>query len=246
MNLFLTLAFLFFIGCTLGWVLEFFFRRIVHKKWINPGFLVGPYLPLYGFGLCTLFLLCSIDLSGIGSAAVRYIVLVCIITAAMTLLEYVAGIIFIKGMKIKLWDYSGQWGNIQGIICPLFTLAWGGIGAIYLFFIHDNILNALGWLAENLAFSFVIGLFFGVFMVDFAYSMHLGTKIRSWAKKNDVVVKYERFKDSVKERAEARKEKINFLFATHSRSGLHDELENYKQSRFADSRIKWKFFRRNK
>lgn len=50
MNNFLILAFLFFIGCTAGWVLELFYRRFAptnkSHKWINPGFLNGPYLPL--------------------------------------------------------------------------------------------------------------------------------------------------------------------------------------------------------
>lgn len=50
MNVFLTLAFLFFIGSIIGWLMELVFRKIISSgKWINPGFLVGPYLPLYGF-----------------------------------------------------------------------------------------------------------------------------------------------------------------------------------------------------
>ena len=48
MNLFLTLAFLFLIGSVLGWGLEVIFRRFFSAhRWVNPGFLVGPYLPLY-------------------------------------------------------------------------------------------------------------------------------------------------------------------------------------------------------
>lgn len=57
MSLFLKYLFLFFIGSTLGWIVELFFRRIAHKKWVNPGFLIGPYLPIYGFGLCFLTLI---------------------------------------------------------------------------------------------------------------------------------------------------------------------------------------------
>ena len=43
MNIFLILAFLFFIGSVSGWVLELFFRRFFsranpERKWINPGF----------------------------------------------------------------------------------------------------------------------------------------------------------------------------------------------------------------
>ena len=61
MSIFLTLAYLFFIGSVFGWVLELFYRNLTqkHSKWINPGFCTGPYLPIYGFGLCLLFLLAS-------------------------------------------------------------------------------------------------------------------------------------------------------------------------------------------
>ena len=61
MSMFLTLAYLFFIGAVLGWCLELVFRKFFSSanpehKWINPGFCVGPYVPLYGFGLCILYL----------------------------------------------------------------------------------------------------------------------------------------------------------------------------------------------
>ena len=60
-KVFSILAFLFMLGSLLGWVLELFFRRFISgnnpdRKWINPGFMVGPYVPLYGTGLCILYL----------------------------------------------------------------------------------------------------------------------------------------------------------------------------------------------
>lgn len=122
MEFFLTLTFLFAVGAFCGWVIELIFRRLNSKKWINPGFLHGPYLPLYGCGLVLLFLIARIPLGGISPVWVRYVVLLAIICAVMTLIEYIAGLIFIKGMGIKLWDYSARPGNIQGIICPLFSL----------------------------------------------------------------------------------------------------------------------------
>lgn len=44
---------------------ELLYRRFLsganpERKWINPGFCVGPYVPLYGSGLCILYLLASI------------------------------------------------------------------------------------------------------------------------------------------------------------------------------------------
>ncbi|MBR4182557.1 MAG: hypothetical protein IKQ56_01920 [Lachnospiraceae bacterium] len=59
---FLTVTFLFMIGSMVGWTLELFFRKFIStknpdRKWINPGFLTGPGLPLYVFGLIGLFVM---------------------------------------------------------------------------------------------------------------------------------------------------------------------------------------------
>ena len=103
--IFFELTTVFAIGAVGGWVLELFFRRFFSmKKWINPGFLNGPYLPMYGFGAALLYGACFIPLP-------RW-ALVLLLTAALTALEYVTGLIFIKGMKIKLWDYSDRFGNV--------------------------------------------------------------------------------------------------------------------------------------
>ena len=124
-KVFSILAFLFMLGSLLGWVLELLFRRFFSaKKWINPGFLTGPYLPIYGFGVSLLFLICSVDYRALfsfdfwGSQAVYDIFVILLIGIAMTLIELIAGLIFIRGMKIRLWDYSDRWGNFKGIICP--------------------------------------------------------------------------------------------------------------------------------
>ena len=95
----------------------------------------------------------------------------------MTLIEYIAGVIFIKGMKVKLWDYSKEKFNFQGIICLRFSIYWAILGAVYYFLIHPHILNALNWFSNNLAFSFVVGMFFGIFGVDLVYSLGIVKKI---------------------------------------------------------------------
>ena len=112
MNIFLTLAFLFFIGATLGWVLELLFRRFFssanpERKWINPGFCVGPYLPLYGCGLCFLYLIASLEqFSIIRDPFWNRVVLFLIMAVCMTVTEYFAGLIALKGFHVRLWDYS--------------------------------------------------------------------------------------------------------------------------------------------
>ena len=173
----LTLAFLFAIGAMLGWCLEVLYRRFSpsnkSRRWINPGFLTGPYLPLYGFGLCALYLLAGLeDTFFIQNADVSGKVLLFVTMAiVMTLLEYIAGLIFIKGMKVQLWDYSKERFNIQGIICLRFSIYWALLGAVYYFLIHPHIVNAVTWLSENITFSFFIGMFYGVFLVDLVQSL---------------------------------------------------------------------------
>ena len=236
MNIFLTLAFLFFIGATLGWVLELLFRRFFssanpERKWINPGFCVGPYLPLYGCGLCFLYLIASLEqFSIIRDPFWNRVVLFLIMAVCMTVTEYFAGLIALKGFHVRLWDYSKQWGNIQGLICPAFSALWAVVSAVYYFCIHPYILNALDWLSRNLAFSFVIGYFFGVFTIDLVYSAKLLSRIRKFADEHEVVVRFEALKSHIRQKQDERREKIHFLFPFRSDSPLADHLREAEET----------------
>ena len=230
MNYFVGISLVFIVGCSLGWLLELFFRRIVHKKWINPGFLTGPCLPLYGSGLLFLYLICSLDYSFISSTVLRTIFIIILITFMMTLIEYITGIIFIKRMNVKLWDYSSRPGNIQGIICPLFTFFWGVIGAIYYLFIHKYIIYITDFINNYPIYAYFVGMYFGVMGVDVFYSFQIVSKIRAWAKANNYVIKYEELKESIRAKAIDLKQKRHFIFSFKTKNGIDAELEHYKQN----------------
>ncbi len=40
-----------------GWLIEIVYRSFTQKKLVNPGFLFGPFIPLYGTGALAVFLL---------------------------------------------------------------------------------------------------------------------------------------------------------------------------------------------
>ncbi len=245
MDLFLTLAFLFCIGSMCGWVLELFFRRFIsaanpERKWINPGFCTGPYLPLYGSGLCILFLIAALeDYHAIADPRWEKAVLFISMAVCMTLIEYIAGILMIKVAKVRLWDYTNEWGNIQGIICPKFSFFWAVLGAGYYFLIHPHILEALHWLAQNLAFSFVIGMFYGVFIIDVCHSLNLLAKLKKFAEENEVVIRYEALKSHLRSVQERNAQKYRFFspFRTYKALGehlqerLHEARESWKEDR---------------
>lgn len=236
MNLFLILSFLFFIGAISGWVIELLFRRFIstanpERKWINPGFCTGPYVPLYGFGLCFLYIIASVETSSwMDSFRYQKIVLFLTMAVTMTVIEYIAGIFLLKVAHMRLWDYSKEVGNIQGLICPRFSVIWAVLGAIYYFVIHPRILNALNWFSHNLAFSFVIGLFFGVFLLDVAHSLQLANKLQKFAKENDVIIRYEHLKLQIRKAHEERKQKYHFLFPFHSDRPLSEHLKEMRKS----------------
>ncbi|MCD7754988.1 MAG: putative ABC transporter permease [Firmicutes bacterium] len=228
--MFLKLAFLFFIGSVAGWLLEVVFRRFFSRanpehKWINPGFCTGPYVPLYGVGLCILYLIALLEGEGwISDPVWNRVVLFAAMAVAMTAIEYIAGILVLKIAKVRLWDYSREWGNFQGIICPRFSFFWAVLGAVYYFLIHPYILEALDWLARNLAFSFVIGMFFGIFILDVAHSVQLVNRLKQFAEENDVIVRFENIKTDIRSRAELQAEKYHFFRPFHSKRSVTESL----------------------
>jgi len=233
MTLFLMIAFLFFIGALVGWGIEVIYRRFtpanIDREWINPGFLIGPYLPIYGFGLVILYLLASLEKTTLfldvtfGSKIMLFVLM----SVVMTGLEYVAGLIFIKGMKIKLWDYSKERFNIQGIICLKFSIYWAILGAVYYFIVHPYVTNALLWFCENITFSFVVGMFYGIFIVDFGYSIGIVKKIRTFAIENQVMVRYEELKLQIRQDAREHMEKTYWFRQFKSEISLAEHLKRH-------------------
>lgn len=238
-NTVIMLSFLFMIGCMAGWVIELVFRKFfgAHNpdhKWINPGFLIGPYLPLYGFGLVVLFMLSLIpylEFSGYlpKEGWARSIVTIVIIGISLTVLEYIAGIIFIKGMHVRLWDYSKCWGNIQGIICPRFSLFWTLGGAGYYFLLRKPMIKLALWIIANKGFCLIIGMIYGIFLVDVFYSFQLVAKIRRFAAEKQIVVRYEELKATIRQKAEDSKDKVYFLFLVPAEKNIHDILRRYAE-----------------
>ena len=189
---------LFVSGSLLGWIIELFFRRFIsQKKWMNPGFLIGPYLPIYGFGITLLYGIRNIPLTT-GIEVLDIIIRISMIGFAMTLVEFIAGLIFIRIFKIKLWDYSDRKGNIMGIICPLFSLIWVLVGSAYYFLVNNIFVHAITWISENLIYTYFIGLVIGMMVVDFSYSIHLASKLKTFKELQNL--RFEEFKKEFKKK----------------------------------------------
>jgi uncharacterized membrane protein len=168
-------AFVFCVGSIFGWLLETLYRRFFkpvseERRWVNPGFLTGPYLPMYGIGMCALYMLSLIDFSFVGGRFAQRLVMFCFMAVALTVTEYVTGVIFIKRMGIPMWDYHGMWGNFRGLICPLFSCFWTVLSVVYYYLVHPHLNYAAEALSHSLPATAILAMFCAVMLADFAHS----------------------------------------------------------------------------
>jgi uncharacterized protein len=112
------LIYCFIAASVLGWFLEVSYRSIKAGKFVNPGFLYGCYLPIYGFGMLMIL--------GIQSIAAGYALPVKFIAYffAMGSLEFFSGWALDKLFRIRLWDYFDQRFNIKGYVSLSFSFYW--------------------------------------------------------------------------------------------------------------------------
>jgi len=221
---------IFMIGTTLGWIIEIFWRRFYGKarRWINPGFLNGPWLPLYGFGSIVLFLICD----NVTPVYLRLIIFFFV----LTFLEYIAGRIFVGHFKIQLWDYSNNKGNIQGIICPFYSFLWTILGLVFSYTLFPLLQRDISHLLNNLELSFFIGIFLGIFSVDLWQSFNLAARIKIFVNESEEKwqVDFEKFKLELRDRIESGiKNRTHFLLPFYGELGssLKERLKKHRISR---------------
>ena len=102
----------------LGWGCEVIYCSLPAKRFINRGFLNGPYCPVYGIGaLIVLYLLEPYKTSPF---------LVFLLGIFLTsLLEYITSYILEKTFHAHWWDYSKRKYNIYGRVCLLNSTLFG-------------------------------------------------------------------------------------------------------------------------
>lgn len=116
----------------LGWCVESVYKSILEKKFVNSGFLYGPFCPIYGFGAIIMTLVLTKLSSNI------FVVFI-VSTILLTIWEYVVGVLLEKIFKTKYWDYSHLKFNINGRVCLKNSIYWGILGVIFTFIIHPFI-----------------------------------------------------------------------------------------------------------
>lgn len=114
---------LFIIYSVLGWAIETIVTCIINKKFVDRGFLIGPYLPIYGTGALAIIVLLKPYYND-------YVALFVMCVIICSIIEYLSSYFMEKIFKARWWDYTHIPFNINGRICLCFSIAFGFMGTI--------------------------------------------------------------------------------------------------------------------
>lgn len=148
-------CFLFCVASISGWIGEVLFRSLYSGYLVIPGFLNGPWCPIYGFGVIGAMHLCKSR-----SISLTFIKLF----AGSTLLEWLTSVLFQLSTGRLLWDYTMMPFSIGPRINLIFSLVWGLLGIFLLYVIIPKVKKAFHRLPALLYLSQVMIVFC---MIDF-------------------------------------------------------------------------------
>ncbi len=184
--LFCRYVLLFFIYSFLGWCLEVACKLISDHKFVNRGFLIGPYCPIYGHGALIMTVLLN-----------RYlndpVTLFIMIILCCSLLEYFTSYFLEKIFHTRWWDYSGYRFNINGRICLETMVPFGLFGLFIMYVTNPFFLGLINKISTPLLISLTV-IFLIVYFIDNIISFkiikniqHVGEDIqkRQLIKKDD-------------------------------------------------------------
>ena len=127
----MNLMLLFFAYAFLGWCIEVTLKYFQFHRFINRGFLTGPWLPIYGSGAA----LITIAVNGLAplESSVGTTFVVSFILCGIV--EYMTSFVLEKRFHARWWDYSQKPMNLHGRVWigNLILFGLGGVLIVKLF-----------------------------------------------------------------------------------------------------------------
>ena len=148
---------LFMIYSFMGWCMEVLTVLIPKKKFVNRGFLIGPYCPIYGYGCLLIIILLKNNLDDPLALFLKAIVI-------CSLLEYFTSFFMEKLFNARWWDYSNKKFNINGRICLETMLPFGILACLVMYVLNPFFESKIN-LLPDLAVLIIAGILFAIYLV---------------------------------------------------------------------------------
>ena len=238
-------VFIFCFYSVVGFIWETVFCSLKEGKLLNRGFMKGPFLPIYGFGVCIMMI-------AAGPFNGKNVLFECLSgMICATVLEYVTGELMQHLFKVRYWDYSKEKFNLNGHICLGASLGWfvatfivneifrgpvdtlvHSISAFHMFLI-DNIV--MGLAIVDFAISFKAAMDLRIVLVKMEEARH---ELKLMQKRLDVIVAvvsdetkqtYKDFAEEISERYEDFTDSVGERF-DHFEAGIGRRLDYLKDN----------------
>ncbi len=195
---------LFMMYSFMGWLMEVMLTLIKEHKFVNRGFLIGPYCPIYGYGCLLIIIL-------LGKYANDFIVLFLMTITICSILEYLTSYFMEKLFNARWWDYSNRKFNLNGRICLETMIPFGLLGSIVVYVVNPFYMKILSYIPLTVLYIISI-ILLTIYLVDNIISFNV---INSFKKE---------IKKAEKDRTEEITKKIRNIIS--KKSLLHKRLIN--------------------
>jgi uncharacterized membrane protein len=183
-------------------------KLIQYKRFINRGFLIGPYCPIYGTGAILITFLLQKYTNDI-------VILFCMAILICGILEYITSFLMEKIFKARWWDYSNRKFNINGRVCLYTIIPFGILGCLIMYVLNPFFLGVL-YQIPQLILTVIFWIMLIIFLTDNIISFNIISYVRTTTKKINTDFKF----DNTEEITRKVKEILT------NRSVLHRRLMN--------------------
>lgn len=170
--------FLFLIYSVMGWCMEVTLGIINNKKFVNRGFLIGPYCPIYGWGGTLITILLN-DFKDYPIAVFSMAIVIC------GVLEYLTSFFMEKIFKARWWDYSKNKFNINGRVCLETIIPFGLLSCMIIYITNPFFIGQLERVSdETLKIWYIVCL--SIFSIDSFVSLVVISGLRKTVKEVNI------------------------------------------------------------
>ena len=109
----------------------------------------------------------NLPIFGINAAPAVVFILIVIITS---IIEYITGWAMEAIFDLRLWDYSSDWMNLNGYICPRTSIRFGIGGMFFLYVLKPFFIKIIGNIEPRIVrmTSYIIA---AVMIADFVFAL---------------------------------------------------------------------------
>lgn len=171
------LYFLLFISYSfIGWIIESIFCSVNEKKLnLNRGFLIGPYLPIFGFGALIIIVFFNKYTNDL-------LALFVISSVTLTTLEYITSYIMEKLFKARWWNYYDHKFNINGRVSLTSAIGFGILSILLVCIINPlyiELLEAIPTFILNIISTVLLIIFLTDFFISLKIILDLNKSINN-------------------------------------------------------------------